>query len=104
MLVGVRPEKVRLHVERPERAGNDVRATIADVSFTGVATQYLVTVPSGGQWSVYEQNLDVAPRWARPGDEVWLSWDPSHAFTVAAQGRPPGSEDKAFIATAGSGT
>lgn len=103
VLFGVRPEKVRLSVERPASAGNDVRATIIDVSFSGVATQYLVTVPSGGQWSVYEQNLDVAPRDTRPGDEVWLSWDPAHAFIVAAEGLPEGAEGKAFVATAGSG-
>ena len=101
VLFGVRPEKVRLHPLRPESAGSDVRATVTDVSFTGVATQYLVTVPSGGQWSVYEQNLDVEPQSTRPGDEVWLSWNPAHAFVVAADDVPEGAEGKAFIATAG---
>lgn len=100
VLFGVRPEKVRLHDERPQTSGNDVRATVTDVSFTGVATQYLVTVPSGGQWSVYEQNLDVEPQATRPGDRVWLSWDPAHAFTVSAEDLPEGSQDKAFIAAA----
>ncbi|WP_068262912.1 ABC transporter ATP-binding protein [Janibacter limosus] len=104
VLFGVRPEKVRIHRDRPGGAGNDVRATVTDVSFTGVATQYLVTVPSGGQWSVYEQNLDVEPQSIRPGDEVWLSWDPAHAFVVASEGLPEGAEGKAFIATAGTGT
>jgi len=92
---------VRLHPLRPESAGSDVRASVVDVSFTGVATQYLVTTPSGGTWSVYEQNLDVEPRATRPGDEVWLSWDPAHAFVVSAEDLPEGAEDKAFIATAG---
>jgi spermidine/putrescine transport system ATP-binding protein len=101
VLFGVRPEKVRLHTLRPDTAGNDVRASVVDVSFTGVATQYLVTVPSGGQWSVYEQNLDVEPRATRPGDEVWLSWNPAHAFVVSAQDLPEGADGKAFIATAG---
>lgn len=103
VLFGVRPEKVRIHHDRPHSAGNDVRATVTDVSFTGVATQYLVTVPSGGQWSVYEQNLDVEPQSIRPGDEVWLSWNSAHAFAVASEGLPEGSEGKAFIATAGTG-
>lgn len=76
-----------------------MRATVVDVSFTGVATQYLVTVPSGGQWSVYEQNLDVGPQSTRPGDEVWLSWDPAHAFVVAADDLPEGTADQAFVAT-----
>lgn len=101
VLFGIRPEKVTLHEGPPaEGRGDAVRATVADVSFTGVATQYLVTVPSGGQWTVYEQNLDVEPRRTRPGDEVSLSWNPAHTFVVAAEGIPEGSEGKAFVATA----
>ena len=79
---GIRPEKVRIHESQPEGAGNDVKATVVDVSFTGVATQYLVTTESGASWAVYEQNLDVQPRSTRPGDVVWLGWDPAHAFAV----------------------
>lgn len=79
---GIRPEKVRIHETQPEGAGNDVKATVVDVSFTGVATQYLVTTESGASWAVYEQNLDVQPQSTRPGDVVWLGWDPSHAFAV----------------------
>lgn len=81
---GVRPEKVRIHDHEPAGVGNDVRATVTDVSFTGVATQYLVTVASGSTWSVYEQNLDVEPVHLAPGDDVWLSWDPGHSFGVPA--------------------
>ena len=32
--------------------------------------------------SCYEQNLDVEPIDLRPGDDVWLSWNPHHAFGV----------------------
>ncbi|NUQ31775.1 MAG: ABC transporter ATP-binding protein, partial [Dermatophilaceae bacterium] len=73
VMFGVRPEKVRIHESQPVATGNDVKATVIDVSFTGVATQYLVTVPSGASWTVYEQNLDVEPISLRPGDDVWLS-------------------------------
>ena len=86
LLFGVRPEKVRIHRDRPSGLGNDMRATVRDVSFTGVATQYLVTVASGATWSVYEQNLDVEPIDLHPGDEVWMSWEPGHAFGVPAEG------------------
>ncbi len=79
---GVRPEKVRISDHKPDGAGNDVKATVVDVSFTGVATQFLVTTPSGATWGVYEQNLDVARNHLRPGDEVWLEWDSGHAFGV----------------------
>ena len=65
-----RPEKVRITDHQPDGAGNDVKATVVDVSFTGVATQYLVTVPSGATWGVFEQNLDVDRNHLRPGDDV----------------------------------
>lgn len=92
--LGVRPEKVTIHAERPEHAGDDVRATVVDVSFIGVATQYLVTVPSGAIWSVYAQNLDVEAETVRPGDQVWLRWQSEHAFGVPA-------DDDAEAATKG---
>lgn len=79
---GVRPEKVRIHRDQPHGVGDDMRAKVIDVSFIGVATQYLVEVASGNRWGVYEQNLDVEPIDLRPGDEVWMSWDPAHAFGV----------------------
>ncbi|GGL40709.1 ABC transporter ATP-binding protein [Phycicoccus endophyticus] len=82
VLFGIRPEKVRVLREAPEGTGDDVRGTVLDVSFTGVATEYLVRLPSGTVWSCYEQNLDVDPVDLRPGDEVWISWNPAHAFTV----------------------
>lgn len=83
IMFGVRPEKVRITTEEPHGGGNDVKATVVDVSFTGVATQFLVTVPSGSTWGVYEQNLDVDRNSLRPGDSVWLEWDSGHAFGVA---------------------
>ena len=79
---GVRPEKVRVRREQPEGVGDDVKGIIRDVSFIGVATQYLVEVPSGAVWSAYEQNLDLEPIDVRPGDEVWLTWQSGHAFGV----------------------
>lgn len=84
VLFGVRPEKVQLSRVKPEGVGNDVRGVVRDVSFLGVATSYLVDMPSGTTWSCYEQNLDVDPVDLRPGDEVWLTWNPGHAFGVAA--------------------
>lgn len=94
VLFGVRPEKVHLGrtshdvIDRDRKValGDDLQATVLDVSFIGVATQYLVQVPSGATWSVYEQNLDVDPIDLRPGDQVWIEWDPAHAFGVAAEG------------------
>ena len=82
ILFGVRPEKVRILEERPTQGGNDLAATVLDVSFTGVATEYLVQTASGATWNVHEQNLDVERNTIRPGDTVWLAWNPAHAFAV----------------------
>ncbi|GAA5025139.1 ABC transporter ATP-binding protein [Terrabacter aeriphilus] len=101
---GVRPEKVRLHESRPEGAGNDVRGTVTDVSFTGVATQYLVTVPSGATWVVYEQNLDVEPNTVRAGDEVWLGWETGHAFAVSRGDTPADPQPDPQPANGSAGT
>lgn len=100
VIFGVRPEKVRIDRDRPEGVGNDMKAVVRDVSFTGVATQYLVTVASGATWAVYEQNLDVDPIDVRPGDEVWLAWDPAHAFGVPAEGAEIGDGQVIGDATA----
>lgn len=82
VLFGVRPEKVTVSRKQPDGVGNDVKGVVRDVSFLGVATSYLVDMPSGATWSCYEQNLDVDPIDLRPGDEVWLTWNPGHAFGV----------------------
>ncbi len=55
---------------------------MVDVSFSGVSTQYLVDVPGAGLWTIFSQNLDVDDIVQR-GDEVTLTWDPRHTFTLA---------------------
>jgi spermidine/putrescine transport system ATP-binding protein len=85
VLFGVRPEKVTVSRHQPDGVGNDVKGVVRDVSFLGVATSYLVDMPSGATWSCYEQNLDVEPIDLRPGDEVWLTWNPGHAFGVPVE-------------------
>lgn len=90
-LVGVRPEKVRVVAEGAHVKGKSItnvldRAVVRDVSFLGVATQYLLDVPGAGQWIVHEQNRDVDAT-ARPGDVVKLCWDLRHTFTL------PGTDD-----------
>lgn len=89
---GIRPEKVRIVTDQSGGHRDDVRATVVDVSFTGVATEYIVKVPSGRSWTVYEQNMDVDPNPIRPGDTVWLEWDPAHSFAVP---RLPDDPDQA---------
>ena len=86
LALGVRPEKVRIHETEPDGRGGLTSVigpgTVADVSFTGVSTQYLVDVPGFGRWGVFEQNLDVERIDTRVGDTAWLSWDAGHSFVV----------------------
>ena len=89
---GVRPEKIHIReLADPVPAGhNELSGTVADASYIGVSTQYIVETPGGARVMVYEQNIERASRaelWAR-GDEVRLTWSPDHTFVVEATGDP----------------
>ena len=84
MWIGVRPEKMRLVEEAGEGAGNRMPGgVIADVSFVGVSTQYLVRMPWGQEVMVFEQNTGA--RAPLPlGAKVDLTWSPEHSFVLDA--------------------
>ncbi|GLV77671.1 ABC transporter ATP-binding protein [Streptomyces hygroscopicus] len=96
LLVGVRPEKITL--SHAEDAGtvpegrNRISGRIAESSFLGVSTQYVVTAPGCPEFAVYEQNIERDPRLV-PGAEVVLHWNPAHTFGLdAAQNIDAGTE------------
>lgn len=80
--VGVRPEKMTLHDAKPSVA-SDVNVIgpgrITDVSFSGVSTQYEVTMPDRAPITVFAQNTSISTL-HRDGDEVWLTWSVEHTF------------------------
>ncbi|MCL3860217.1 ABC transporter ATP-binding protein [Actinotalea sp. K2] len=82
VLVGVRPEKLRLvrEGEEPAPGTNWVGpGAVTDVSFSGVSTQYQVMVPGLGTLSVFSQN--VAGRGeVRLGEQVRLACDVDFTF------------------------
>lgn len=79
VFLGVRPEKLRLG----EGGGpNRLRGTVRDVSFSGVATQYLVELPWGRTLTVVQQN-DGSAR-AQLGEYVTVSWAAEHGFALDA--------------------
>lgn len=83
--VGVRPEKLRLHREKPDTSSTQNvigPGHIVDVSFVGVSTQYTVLVPHIGPMQVFAQNVDAGPV-AAVGDQVFLSWQVEHTFGLA---------------------
>ncbi|MFB7236790.1 ABC transporter ATP-binding protein [Streptomyces sp. NPDC056269] len=87
VLVGVRPEKISLtHKDDADSipdGRNRVTGRIADSSFIGVSTQYVVNSPAGAELQVYEQNVDRRAG-LLPGAEVVLHWNPAHTFGLDA--------------------
>lgn len=92
--IGVRPEKLLLQTSEPEpAAGVNVLGPgrVTDVSFSGVSTQYQVTVPGLGVLAVFAQNLSFGPV-VDEGAEVWLSWRVEHGFVL--EDAPSGSNPR----------
>lgn len=82
VLVGVRPEKIRLLGPTDPTAGADNvlgPGTVVDTSFAGVSTQYQVEVEGLGTFGVFVQNVGGSAVHA-PGSSVWLAWDSQFTF------------------------
>jgi spermidine/putrescine transport system ATP-binding protein len=105
LLLGVRPEKIRLLPETADApAGLNVFSggQIVDASYMGVSTQYLARMPWGQELTVFVQNLGVSDRFAR-GDRVQLCWEPGHSFGLAGDAAAGVDEDAAALASVGRG-
>ncbi|HST83362.1 MAG TPA: ABC transporter ATP-binding protein [Kineosporiaceae bacterium] len=105
LLLGVRPEKIRLLAETAVAPVGDnvfLGGTVVDASYMGVSTQYLVRMPWHQELTVFVQNLGVADRFAR-GDRVQLSWEPGHSFGLAGDPEAGVDEDAAALAAVGRG-
>ncbi|MEW2286284.1 ABC transporter ATP-binding protein [Streptomyces sp. NPDC047841] len=87
VLVGIRPEKISLtHADDAGEipAGrNRLTGTIADASFIGVSTQYVIDSPVCDELAVYVQNIERDGRLV-PGADVVLHWSPAHTFGLDA--------------------
>jgi spermidine/putrescine transport system ATP-binding protein len=71
----IRPEKMRLTVERPT-GGCALRAKVQEVVYLGTSTNYTVTTVLG-ELVVYQLNAGDDLVTPDRGDEVWASW-PTH--------------------------
>ncbi|ADG74395.1 spermidine/putrescine ABC transporter ATPase subunit [Cellulomonas flavigena DSM 20109] len=84
VLVGVRPEKIRLLGEGHQPRGDENvlgPGTVVDTSFAGVSTQYQVEVAGLGRFGVFAQNVGGSTVHA-PGDRVLLAWDVPYTFAL----------------------
>jgi spermidine/putrescine transport system ATP-binding protein len=101
VLVGVRPEKISLtHAddagEIPE-GRNRITGKIANGSFIGVSTQYVIDSAVCPEFEVYVQNIERDSRLV-PGADVVLHWSPAHTFGLdAAQDIDAGLEEEATV-------
>ncbi len=78
VLLGVRPEKLRLD----DQGINSIKdCVVTDRSFVGTATQYLVRTPWDLELVVFEQN-DEGLHDLHVGDKVSLEWDAEHTFAL----------------------
>ena len=77
--VGIRPEKLRFEGARDGE--NRLSGTVAERSYVGVATQYIVKTPDGTV-SVFVQNAEARAGAIEPGADVELSFDPDATFVV----------------------
>ena len=100
--IGVRPEKVTLHRAKPSGSDRTILGPgrVTDASFSGVSTQYTVAVPGFGDVTVFAQNTSPGDN-ARPGDEVYLSWSPEHAFGLLDH---PSASSGKFVADTDTGS
>lgn len=86
IIVGIRPEKMTV-LDLPDRdkipvGNNTLEGVVVDVSYAGVSTQYLITLPWGQNITVFEQNVIVGDR-SSVGDRVLVHWAPEHTFGLA---------------------
>jgi spermidine/putrescine transport system ATP-binding protein len=86
IIVGIRPEKMTvldLHDREKIPVGNNtLEGTVVDVSYAGVSTQYVITLPWAQNITVFEQNVIVGDR-SSVGDPVVVHWAPEHTFGLA---------------------
>ncbi len=75
--VGVRPEKLRLG----DDGVNVLRGTVAESSYVGVSTQYLVATQAA-TLVLYMQNAAPGADTLAPGSSVALTFDPQVTFVV----------------------
>ena len=76
--VGIRPEKLRLGAQDD---ANRLAGIVKELSYVGVATQYVVET-ADGSLSVYVQNSEPGAQVLAPGTPVELSFSPNSAFVV----------------------
>ena len=80
--ITVRPEKIELSSARPVGTGCALRGTVTEVVYLGTSTNFSVSTTTGADMVIFRQNSAATGDVASRGDEIWLSWQPQHAYLI----------------------
>jgi len=81
--LAIRPEKMRISLDRPAEAANCVAGQVVDVGYLGDVSTYHVRLRSGVLMKATTANLTrLLERPIGQGDQVWLSWAPEVAIVL----------------------
>ncbi|MER2599438.1 MAG: ABC transporter ATP-binding protein [Caldilineales bacterium] len=83
--VSIRPEKIRIHENRPEAQPNLFEVLVDRVAYIGSDTQLFMTMPYGAKVRAYDQNdLSTVDEnyFYTAGDRAWISWRPENALVL----------------------
>lgn len=81
--VGVRPEKLELTADDPDKSRTNVlTGRVIASSYTGISTSYRVKTDDGAVLVAYEQNAAGSAARVAEGNRVRLAWAPEHTFVV----------------------
>jgi spermidine/putrescine transport system ATP-binding protein len=82
--VAVRPEKIRLHRQRPPGAINALPGVVENVVYIGTDTQYIVRLTDRTRLKVREQNLTplLIEMPFSPGDAAIVEWQPESGLIL----------------------
>lgn len=76
--LALRPEKVSIHMEKPDGADNVIEGEIHDIAYLGNLSTYHVLVPGGRIIKAQTANTRrISRRNFTWEDKVWLSWTES---------------------------
>ncbi|GII91455.1 ABC transporter ATP-binding protein [Sinosporangium siamense] len=82
--VTVRPEKITISTDRPNGRASAICGQVTDVAYLGTYNSYAVSLSTGVEVTVFQQNALDSSTTAERGDSVWLSWQPQHSYAIGS--------------------
>jgi spermidine/putrescine transport system ATP-binding protein len=93
----VRPERIRLAVAEPDNGRVGVPATVRDLVFQGPVVRVALTASDGSDVVAHVGPEEELPL-LRPGDALWITWEPDAGVLLRAGGRFVSSPEELEIA------